>query len=185
MNELGANVAIFDYDTVIGLILTPLTYNETTRDLSIGFTTASGSPSNVSMDAILLDQLGETQACQTSLVSASGTLTCNVPAALGNETLIVTISVDGVEAFVTFISTGRTIDFGDAGFFLALFMVMSLALMFVESKTMTIVGVIVGFVASSLFAFLKGGILASGGAIMWLIIAGMILIWKLNQDGQT
>ncbi len=64
-------------------------------------------------------------------------------------------------------------------------MVVTLALMFVESKTMTIVAVIIGFITGSLFFFIKGGIIASAGAIMWLIIAGLILIYKLNSEGRT
>ena len=80
---------------------------------------------------------------------------------------------------------GSNINLGDAGYFLLLMMVISLALMFVESKTMTIVAVIVGFIAGSLFTFIDGGILAFGSAVMWLGIVGVILIYKLNSEGKT
>ena len=57
--------------------------------------------------------------------------------------------------------------------------------MFVESKTMTIIAVMLGFITSSMFYFIKGGILGPATAITWLIISGLILIYQLNSTGRT
>ena len=50
---------------------------------------------------------------------------------------------------------------------------------------MIIGGVILGFITGGLLFFIQGGIIGRGTAVMWLIIQGIILIWKLNQEGQT
>ncbi len=184
LNQLTQNPQLLTVDDEIGLIFT-FNYNETSRVLSFQFTTTSGSPSNVTLQAFLNDNLGTTQACDVSLVSASGTLLCTVPASIGNETIVVNIIVDGVHKYQTFIRAGTDIFLGDPGYFLLLILVLSLALMLSDSKTLTVSGVMLGFIVGSLFLFIRGGILAVGSAVGWLIVMGLILIWKLNKDGQS
>jgi len=149
------------------------------------FATTSGTSANVSMNVVLADQLGNTTVCDNSLVSSSGTLTCTVPEAFGNETVYLTLYLDGEPKFATYVSLSKSVDLGSVGYFLLFIMIIILVLMFTESKTMTVLSVIIGFIAGSLFYFIKGGIMATGSAIMWLIIAGIILIYKLNSEGQT
>ena len=132
-----------------------------------------------------MDQLGNTSVCNSTITSSSGTLTCNIPASIGNETIIVSIFVDDTLSFTNYFKAANDIELGVSGFFLLLFLVLSLAMMFSESKQMIIVGVILGFVSGSMLFFIQGGIIGGGSAIMWLIIMGMIMIWKLNSEGQT
>jgi len=184
LNLLAGSGQIYDYDSAVGIAY-DLSYNETTRVLSVPFTTTSGDPANVSIYAVKFDQLGETEACSTALVSASATLSCTIPVALSNETISYVISVDSVPTLQGFFSLGSPLELGDAGYFLLLIIVISLALMFVESKTMTIIAVMLGFITSSMFYFIKGGILGPATAITWLIISGLILIYQLNSTGRT
>jgi len=57
--------------------------------------------------------------------------------------------------------------------------------MFSGSKSGTIIGVIIGFVASAALGLVKQGAVGIGSAIIWLIIAGFILLWRLNREGST
>lgn len=184
LNAVEGQLKIFDFDAELE-IEGSFEFNKTSGDLQFDFIVTDGSSKNVTLNAIQMDQIGNNTVCFESLVSSSGSIICSVPASLGNSTLIVTILVDGKDKILTFITTGQGIDLGDAGFFLMMFMVMSIALLFIESKTMTIAGVMLGFIASSLFFFIEGGILGVGSAIVWLVIMGTILIWKLNTEGQS
>ena len=184
LNALQGTEEAFSYDSDIGLTFS-LSFNETTRNLVFTFATIDGSVKTILLSAIKMDQIGNESVCSTSVTTSSGSLTCNIASSVGNETIIVSIFVDGSLKLTQYFKAANDIILGDGGYFLLLFLVISLALMFSESKTMIIAGVILGFIAGSLFFFIKGGIIGFGSAIIWLIIQGIILIWKLNSDGRT
>lgn len=181
LNALEANEPVFNYDEALGLGFS-FDYNETSRVLLFNFVVTDGSSKTIGMNAIKMDQIGNTTACDESITSSSGTLSCTLDLSIGNETIIVTISINGVDTFQQFIKAGQNVDFGDAGYFLMFFMVLSLAMMFTGSKTMVIVGVILGFIMGVLLEVVKGGLLGASSFVIWLIIGGMILIWKMNSD---
>ncbi len=184
LNALTAGEPSFEYNEDIGLFY-DFDYNETTRNLQFDFSTADGSSRNITLSGVKIDQLGNTSVCNSFLVSSSGTITCAVPISVGNETIAVSIFVDGDLQIQNYIRSGRAFDIGDSGYFLMFFLVLSLALMMTQSKTAVIIGVIIGFITSSLLSFIQGGILAIGSSAIWLIIMGIILIYKLNSQGQT
>ncbi len=184
LNALSSNLPVFDYDAEVGLSF-DFTYNETSRILLFPFTTTDGSVKNVSLNGIKLDMLGNSSICGDSLISASGTLTCIVPASVGNETIIIDIFVDGDLKIQNYISAGTEFDVGDAGYFLLFFLVLSCALMLSQSKIGVVVGTIIGFISGILLSFFKGGLVGVGSSIVWLVIWGVALIWKLNSERQT
>ena len=184
LNALEKGIVSFDYDEYVGLLYS-FDYNETSRNLQFDFSTTDGSVKNVTLSAIKFDQLGNTSVCDGYLVSSSGSIFCPVPISVGNESIIVSIFVNGDLKITNYISAGTEFDIGDAGYFLMFFLVLSLALMMTQSKTGVIVGVILGFVSGILLSFIKGGLLGIGSSVIWLIIMGIILIYKLNSQGQT
>ncbi len=185
LNALAGTVGAFNPDTGSGISTTDLVFNSTSRDLTLSFTTNDGSVRTIIMNGTKMDQLGNTSVCLTTITSSSATLTCNIAQSLGNETIIIDVFVNDELALTSFFKAANDIDLGFSGLFLLLFLVVSLGLMFSESKSMTIMGIILGFVAGSMLFLIEGGIVGRGSAIMWLIIMGLILIWKLNQEGQT
>ncbi len=174
----------FDYDEEIGLFY-GFDYNETSRNLRFDFTTIDGSVKNVTLSAIKYDQLGDTAVCDGYLISSGGSIYCPVPGSVGNETIIVSIWVDGDLKITNYVEAGREFDIGDAGYFLMFFLVLSLALMMTQSKTGVVVGVILGFISGTLLSLIQGGLIGVGSSVIWLIIMGVILIYKLNSKGQT
>ncbi len=185
LNAIEGTEEVFNPDAASGVSFTPLVFNATSRDLSITFSTNDGSVKTVTMSAIKMDQIGNTSVCSTTVVSSSGTIICNVPVSFGNETIIVTVSVNGATSFISYFSGANPLDIGLDGFFILLFLVVSTSLMFTESKSMTIIGVIVGLIGGGLLFLTKGGFLATGASMIWIIIMGIILIWKLNSEAQT
>ncbi len=184
LNALGSNPDAANIVSSIGLI-SDFNYNETSRVLLYTFSTVDGSTRNVTVSSIKFDQLGTTSVCFESLISSSGTITCNVPASIGNETILIDILIEGDLVLQTSLQAGTEFNIGDAGFFLLLILLLSLGMMFLESKTAVIMSVIIGFITASLLSWIQGGILGIGSAVIWLIIMGLILIWKLNRDRET
>jgi len=73
-----------------------LGYNSTSKIVSSSFIIPSGEPSTVKLEVIREDTLG-TAVCDDTLTSASGTLTCVVPASFGNSSVLAKIYKTGVE----------------------------------------------------------------------------------------
>ena len=184
LNALERGEISFDYDEDIELLYL-FDYNETSRNLQFDFSTTDGSVKNVTLSALQIDQLGNTTVCNGYLISSSGSILCSVPVAVGNETIIVSIFVDVDLRITNYIQAGRKFDIGDSGYFLMFFLVLSLALMMTQSKTGVIVGVILGFISGVLLSLIQGGLMGIGSSVIWLIIMGVILIYKLNSQGQT
>ncbi len=184
LNALQGTTSTFNPDDDIGLS-SSFTFNETTRDLVFTFSTNDGTVKTVLLNGTKMDQIGNTSICSSSVTSSSGTLTCNIAASIGNETIIATVFVNGQLKITKFFKADQDLDLGDGGYFLLLFLVVSMGLMFSESKSMMIVGIILGFIGGGLLFMIKGGPIAAGGAIMWLIVQGVILLWKFNSEGQT
>ncbi len=184
LNAIQGTTETFNPDQEIG-IDSSFSFNDTSRDLTLSFSTNDGSVKTILLSAIKMDQLGNESVCSISITSASGTLVCNIAASIGNETIITSIFVDNELKLTSYFSADNDIQLGPGGFFLLLFLVISTALMFSESKSMTIVGVALGFIAGNLLFFTQGGIIATGSAVIWIIVMGIILIWKLQSEGQT
>lgn len=184
LNAQDTGDVVFDYDTSLELSYN-LDYNETTRIISLNYDISDGTTKNVTMVIDKIDQIGDTNVCSQSLSSASGTLSCTVPSSIGNETVIVEIYVDGQKKTYDYVRVGSAWNLGVGGYFILFLMIITLVMMFSESKMMVILSVIIGFISGSLLYLTKGGVLAAAGSIVWLIIAGLILMWKLNGDSQT
>lgn len=184
LNALKGTTDTFNPDQDIGLTFS-FTFNESTRDLVFTFSTNDGTVKTILLNGTKMDQIGNTSICSSLVTSSSGTLTCNIAASIGNETIITAIFINGELKIVKFFKVAQDLNLGQEGYFILLFLVISLGLMFSESKSMMIVGIILGFIGGSLLFMIKGGIIGTGGAIMWLIIQGIILLWKLNSEGQT
>ncbi len=185
LNSILQEEEIYDFETSTNLRFS-LDYDDPTRTITLDFTTIDGSTRNVTLEGIVLDGLGTTTPCFESLTSSTGIITCVVPVSVGNATLFINIHVSGQSViFSTVIQLGETLFFGSNGYFLMFFLVLSLALMFSASKTGTIIGVIIGFIGASALGLFRGGIMGIGSAVIWLIIAGIILIWRLNREGST
>ncbi len=184
LNALLKGEVAFDYNEDIGLFY-KFNYNGSSRDLQFDFTTTDWSVKNVTLSAIKMDYLGNETVCEGFLISSSGTVSCPIPVSVGNDTIIVSIFVDGDLKITNYIESGRAFDIGVSGYFLMFFLVLSLALMMMESKTGVILGVIIGFISGVLLSFIQGGILAVGSSVIWLVVMGIILIYKLNTKGHT
>ena len=71
-------------------------YNDTSKVISSQFIIPSGEPSLIQLVITREDTLG-TAVCSDSLTSASGTLSCTIPASFGNSTVSAKLFKDSIE----------------------------------------------------------------------------------------
>jgi len=182
LKEDADALEFYDYDEEFGISYTA-TYNETSKDIDFDFVSIDGTVKNVTLIITKFDMLGSSPLSQQSLTSTSGTITYTVPDAIGNATFVIDTYVDGqiVEEFT--LETKEDIPLGKYGFVLFFFMFLSLIFMFSSSKSGLIIGGILGFVSAGLFSLQGIGNTNVLGSVIWLIVAGGILLWKLNQKG--
>lgn len=159
-----------------------LDYNYSSRTITSTFNIPSGNSSNVVLNATLLDNLGTTLACEDSLLSSTGTLTCIVPNSIGNSSVYVQLYKDGVvqgSGTVKLEQNPRDI-FGNNLVFLLIFMYMTIiGLAVSDSPMVTGIFLIIGAVLGIVLNFVKSsGFIGAGATILWLIIAITIVLIK-------
>lgn len=176
-SESEASVSIY------GNIASNLDYNESQKKITFTFSTTDGSQTTMIMN---ITKVGEenTSVFSDSATSSGGTLVYNVPSTLQNTTYLIEISKDGSYfGQKTFSLLPKSQDiFGSTGLILTALAFLTLALMGISSGIAVIVFGIIGLVFAGLLSiFESGNILGVGSAIVWLIVAGIIIIWKISN----
>lgn len=183
LRQVGATIQPFNFDEEHNVQYT-LTFNETSRVVESIFTNLDGSSTTMLLNVTKFDNFGNETVCFQSLTTSAGTLSCTVPASLGNLTLVAELSVDGdliARAFFTIQDDPFDV-FGDTRIILALIFVITLPLMFLTSGSVAVIMGIVGVGAVMLFNIIsKGTFLGVGSTLLWLAIAGGILLWKISR----
>lgn len=184
LNAFDSSEAVFDYDGGIGLIFTAPTYDSTSRVITFNFVTDDSTEKTVLMEVTRNDIFGNRTVCNSSVTSSGGTLTCNVPSNIDDSTLITDISVDGILSFKEY-SILPTTGFGAGGYFISFIMMIAFIMMFAQSKSTIIFGVVLGFLCSLVFGLIQGQAIGLGSAGGWLILIAIIMIWKLNKTREN
>lgn len=182
LNALASGEIIFDYETETGVALTNPIYEGTSRLLSMDFLTFDGTSKTVNMSGIVFDQLGSNTACTSQLTSASGTLSCTVPSSFGNSSLRIFVFVEGDLVIVDYVPIDTKQTYGDAGYLILFFMILTLVMMFLDSKTGVLVALIIGLIVGGAYSLITADSIGIGASIMWIIIAVGFMVWKLNKE---
>ncbi|KKM84191.1 hypothetical protein LCGC14_1301740 [marine sediment metagenome] len=172
--------AIFDYNDSLGITFTGPTFNNDTRVMSFNFLTTDGNTKTVTMEVSRNDIFGNRTLCNSTLESSGGALTCTVPD-IDDSLIITRVFVEGEETVkeYTFLD-GR--NFGKAGYFIFFVFMLSFILMFNKSKTTTLIGIIVGFIAGISLGLIEGKMIGIGASGVWLSIVLILMLWKLNKE---
>lgn len=184
LNSYTSGEEVFNYDDSLKISYTTPIFNHTSRVLSIGFSTYDGSAKTVQMLNYKFDMLGNTTACNNSLTSSSGTLSCVIPNSIGNSTIYFNIYVDGDLIITDYINLDED-DYGNEGYFFLLILIISLVMMFLDSKAGMLIGVLIGLIAGILLSVIKGGIIGLGSSMIWLIVVIIIMVWKLSKENDS
>jgi hypothetical protein len=174
--------SIIDYET-FGNLNYALTFNSTSRAVTLTYTTRDSSSSAIVLNVTRWDAYLNTSVCTETATSSGGTLVCNVPFTARNMTYYVKVTENG--DFVTQSSFALSPDafanFGYTGIILTGLLFLTLVLMAVPSGAIaTLIFGVVGLVFASMLTLFSGGALIGvGSALMWLIIAIAIIIVKI------
>ncbi len=187
LNAFSSGTKVEDWTTQ-GNLTFLTSFDKDSRTVTTTFTTTDGSTKNVLLNTTKYDRFGNETVCFDSLISASGTLTCVVPQSFGNVTVVSKLFSDGGLVTTAFFDLTQDPEeiFGGTRVILVLVILLTIPLMFTASTIGVILGTIIGLVMSSMLVLISGGgVFAISSTIMWLIVAGGILIWKINDKGGT
>ena len=180
--DAGASTeALFNYDEELGITFTVPSFNNNTRLITFDFLTNDGSSKTVLMNVTRSDIFGNRTICESTLLSPGGTLSCTVPANIDDADLRVSVFVDGQQAVFKILKLDST-NFGVVGFLVLLIMSMSLILMFSSSKTGVLFAIVLGFAGGVGLGLISSNVIGLGASGLWLIIIGLIGVWKLNKE---
>ncbi len=186
LNLFSGSTELTDFETVGGLTFSEV-FDRPTRTITVTFTTADGSNALMFINTTRFDRFGNTTVCSDTLLSSSGSLTCLVPESFGNVTVQSQIFKDGSLISSNFynLNDGAP-EFGANGIIMALILIITLPLMFITSPIGIVIGAMIGVItAGSLLLFTGGSLFGVTSSIMWLIIAGSILVWRMIRGGET
>lgn len=183
----------FDWDTFYNLNYA-YNFNPSARTLILTWNLNNiASPSTILLNVSQFDALGNNTICSMNVQGTSGLYTCNIPSGLGNQTIQADLYKDGtyVSSQFFYFGNGEGAAFGYTGIFLALILVITLALMMITSSIGVIVGAVIGLIVSGLLALISLGSnnptstgLGLGAATIWIIIAAVVIIYKINEGGK-
>lgn len=183
LNAFSTDIAPTDFTTLDGMDYL-MSFDKSSRTITTTFNINGGATATVLLNATLFDHLGNTTVCSDSLTSSGGTLTCTIPASYGNATVYAYLYKDNnfINAEIYSLAVDAFDTFGYTGYLFALFLFMTLPLMFISSPVIIVIGAMLGIIfAVMLNLFTGGSIIGVGSTIIWFLIAGGILIWKINN----
>jgi len=160
-----------------------MAYDESTKILTLTFSSINTTLYNVSIESYIQTETGSSFICSNSLYAASGSITCNVTAASGKSSITTFIYVDGDLIDINVINIASRGVFSVIGYFIFFIMIITIIFMFSGSKTGMVIGAIVGIIACGYMGIVESGTFAFGSALIWLVVAGVILLYKLNSNG--
>lgn len=153
------------------IILEFLSKNGTLREVTLTTEQSSRFLKNVSY-------------CEKKVLASSGSLVCFFNKTVGDSLIEIKIRTSDGLYFFGKIKIEEDLNdyFFSNNFFLSFILLMSLSLMFISSGTMLILSGILGIIYLSFIFLIRGfnlfGVVSS---IAWLIIAGIIIIYKISQ----
>lgn len=155
-----------------------------TKTITFNFATKDLTPVKINMSVTQSTNSFNTTICSNSQTLSSGSLVCVIPIAYHNSTYTTRIYKDNeFIGWKTYNSNPNAEDvFGSTGVFLGSIGYLTLALMGLSSATASIILGIIGLILMSLMNLIIGGsVFGIGSSIIWIIIAGGILIYKYQN----
>ncbi len=183
LNAFESTQQVFDYDTSIGVIFAPVQFNSTTNVVSVDFVTTDGAPKTLIMEVMNSDIFGNRSLCNDTLVSSSGSLSCTVSSSISDSNLRTNVFVDTKLVSTNTVQTD-TRNYGEAGYLVFFVTSIALVLIFSQSKTFLLIGILLSFVVAVGLGMTSSSLIGTGAAGVWLIIILILAIWKLNKDTQ-
>jgi hypothetical protein len=183
LNALSSGTSPSNFVTVLGSAFN-FVFDKVARTITAVFSTLNGDVSEYNLTATVFDNRGNNTFCSKTQTTSSGSIICNIPISIGNTTILAELYKDGVFlGYQTFnLQDSSDADFGTSGLIMMLILYITIPLMMISSGIGIVIASILGMVFAGILNLYTGGsILGVSSTIIWFIIAGGILIWKINQ----
>lgn len=181
LNLEAATSNITDYTQYLGIAYDYL-YSDLTKTLYFTFYSLNLSNHNVTQRVVLNDGYSNKTICYISNVVSGDTYFCPIPSVYQNSSLISMISVDGSNWQQTIFTLGATPEWFGVDIYIELLMFSSVVLMMISSPFLIIIGAILGLTFSVILLWVTGGTFgALIAAILFYIVAGIIVIWQIGR----
>lgn len=182
--DLSSGGSNFDETNISGDLVFDLRFNQTNRNITFTFSSYSGNSYNMSVSATEFGRFENVSLCGDYINSSSGILICHIPISYGNTSLIYTIYKNGIifHKGTLDISPTSSQIYGTTGIILAFLLMLTIPLMFSGHPIGMILGVFISFILiGSLMLIDVGSWVGMGSTMMWIVISGGILLWKLTK----
>jgi len=183
LNARSSQVPFTDW-TRKGDITYTISFDKTTRKVTVTFTTTDGSSKLILLNTTKFDRWGNQSVCYDSLTSSSGTLTCTVPESYGNITIVSRLySVGELITTQTFQIIEDISDrFGEEGILMLFILLITIPFMFISHPIGVVIGALGGLIMGGVLLLYDGGSWFSVTSVFtWALISGIILIWRIAK----
>lgn len=153
--------------------------------VTVAYTIPSTAPSSVNIVLIQKDQFDNVYTCNETVISSAGSIQCSITSTIGDIYVDLYINKDGVPvAFESYIiQEDGGIDFLGNNMIIVVILILSIVGMALTSPEWIILNAIVTMVLAGALYLINGVDFVVGlGSIMWLVIAAVILIFKLTKQ---
>jgi hypothetical protein len=181
VNSYSSVSTIQDFNYINGINLDE-SFNENTKTVTSTFISESGTNTLV-MNITKFDRFGNTTICTDTITSSTGSLSCLIPDSYGNSSILVETYSNGNLISRNIYSLGnKNPDTTGSSVILALMIVLTLSMLFIADIRGILLGCFIGLILSGALLYVNSGNLFSqGSAITWLLVALIIIIWKINK----
>lgn len=159
--------------------------SELNNTITTTFSIPSGTSSSINILLIQEDVFGNTNLCNQTIVSSSGSIDCSYNDTIGDSIIFLEIrknsELKAEQSF--FIPEEGGVDFLGNNFFIVLILLLSLVGMAMSSpEWMTIIGVVTFVLAGGLWLINGVNFVVGLGSLIWLLIVAVIIILKLSKQ---
>jgi hypothetical protein len=157
-------------------------FDADTRTITMTYATVDGSTSEVELVVVLENAYMNDTICLESASSSSGSLSCTIPEAWANSTYYVNVSNNGVFVSDSYfnLNPGAFDTFGYTGIIMVTMLFLTLSLMAVFDGVAVVVFGLLGLIfAIPLTLFDGGSVIGVGSSLLWVIVAGCIILYKI------
>lgn len=165
----------------IGNVAYNLTYNYTNKIITLQFNTRDGTTTTLNLNAT--DNILGNSYCSNSLTSSAGSFTCNI-SSLTNATVLATIYEGTTQIGNSlFVVSQRPVDiFGMDSLIYAFIFLVTICMIFITDPVGILIAFVVGIIILAVLnIFVVSSFLGVTSSIIWLIVAVVIIIYKLSQ----
>jgi len=162
--------------------------NRALRQISVLFNVLGGTTAKVSINGTILDAYQNNTVCTESITSSGGTLTCTIPQTYQNSTVLIDLYKDGEFVSSAIFNFGQDLEdiFGEEGkgsaIILGILLFITIPLMFISSPVGVVIGGIFGLILVFLLNLIDStSLIGLGSTLIWFVLAGSIIIWKLTR----